>query len=265
MEEILRTSILELPNSKSKLQERFQLGKISWPWPGVVVFARLIFAFAAQATLAGLYSLLDHPTPWQAAAPWWVVYGTMVDVGCFAFLWRLTRKEGVRLRDLISFEKGRFGADLLHCLLIVILFTILFLAGGMIFGALIYGATKPPLPYGKLPIWGALYSILVWPIIWGIAEQMTYLGYSLPRLEILSGRRWQAVAIVCFGWSIQHIALPFMFSWQWVIYRFAATLPLAIVLPLVYLRTRRLLPFIVAHCVLDAAGTLVYVFLPLIQ
>jgi len=261
----LNTSILTLPNSKLKLQERLQSGKISWTWPVIIVFARLIFAIIAQALVAGFFILQDHPTPWQAAAPWWVVYGTLIDIGCLVLLWRLTSREGIRLWDLISFERHRFRQDLLHCIGFIILFIILFFAGGMIFGSLIYGATTAPTPYGELPLWGALYSFLVWPIIWGLAEQMTYMGYSLPRLEILSGRGWQAVVIVCFGWSIQHIALPFMFDWQWVLYRFAATLPIAIVLPIVYLRTRRLLPFIVAHCVLDVAGTLTLVFLPLMQ
>ena len=66
---ILNTSILDFPNSKTKLHERLQLGKISWTWPLIIVFARLIFATVAQTALAGLYMLFDHSNPWQAAAP----------------------------------------------------------------------------------------------------------------------------------------------------------------------------------------------------
>jgi hypothetical protein len=38
----------ELPNSKAKLQERLQAGRITWAWPVMIVFARLIFAILAQ-------------------------------------------------------------------------------------------------------------------------------------------------------------------------------------------------------------------------
>ena len=92
---------------------------------------------------------------------------------------------------------------------------------------------------------------------------MTYQGYSLPRLEILSGRGWLAVLIVGFGWAIQHSALPLLPDWQWAIYRFASSLPFSIVLPIVYLRIRRLLPFIMAHWAADLFFALTLVFLPL--
>jgi membrane protease YdiL (CAAX protease family) len=67
-------SATALPNSKAKLQERLQAGRITWTWPVLIVFDRLIFAVAAQSLVAGLYLLRGHPTPWQAAGPWWIVY-----------------------------------------------------------------------------------------------------------------------------------------------------------------------------------------------
>lgn len=259
----MNVPVTVLPNSKAELEERLQAGRITWTWPVIIVFARLIFAVIAQALVAGLYALRGNPTPWQAAAPWWVVYGILIDIGCLAVLAWLTRREGIRLLDLISFERRRLGRDLLIGLGFIVLFFVLFMAGGMISGPVIYGAAQAPSPYGDLPLWGVLYSLLVWPIIWGIAEEMTYLGYSLPRLEILSGRGWLAVLIVCVGWAVQHSALPLMPDWRWAVYRLASALPIAVVLPIVYLRTRRLLPFIIAHWAVDFAGILTLVVLPL--
>jgi membrane protease YdiL (CAAX protease family) len=259
----MNASVKALPNSKAKLQERLQTGHITWTWPVIIVFARLIFAMLAHALIAGSYMVQGNPMPWQAAAPWWIVYGTLIDIGCLVLLAWLTRREGIRLFDLISFERQRLGWDLLLGVGFIVLFLILFFAGGMIFAPLIYGTTQAPSPFGELPLWGALYSLLVWPIIWSIAEEMAYQGYSLPRLDILSGRGWLAVLIVCVGWSIQHSALPLMPDWQWVAYRFASTLPIAIVVPIVYLRTRRLLPFIIAHWAVDFGSVLMLVVLPL--
>ena len=254
--------VTELPNSRAKLQKRLQAGRITWVWPLIVVFVRLIFAMLAQALVAGLFMLRGHPTPWVAAAPWWIVYGTLIDVGCLVLLAWLTRKEGIRLSDLISFQRRRLGRDLLLSVGFFFLFIILAFAGGMIFAPVIYGATPAPEPMMPLPPLGILYSILIWPIVWAFAEEMTYQGYSLPRIEVLSERSWLAVLIVAFGWALQHSALPLMADWRWAVYRFGSSLLISIVLPILYLRIRRLLPFIIAHWAADLVSVLMLVLLP---
>jgi uncharacterized protein len=249
--------------SKAKIQERLQEGTLNLRWPVIIVFARLIFAVIAQALVAGLYMLLGNPTPWQAAAPWWIVYGTLIDVGCLVLLARLARREGIRLADLISIQRQRLGRDLLLGLGFIPLYVILAMAGGIITGILMYGAAPAPAIMVPLPIWGTLYSLIVWPIIWAFAEEMTYQGYALPRIEALSGRAWLAVLIVSFGWAIQHSALPIMTDWRFAAYRFASCLPIGLILPIIYLRTRRLVPFILAHWAANFISVLMTVVLPL--
>jgi uncharacterized protein len=72
------------------------------------------------------------------------VYGTLIDAGSLALLWRLTRREGIRLRDLLGFERSRPG----------------------------------PMTWSPWP--AALYGVLVWPFLWGLTEQMSYNGYLVP-------------------------------------------------------------------------------------
>jgi len=252
---------MELPNSKVKLQERLQAGTITWKWPVIMIFARLILAVLA---VAGLFMLQGHPTPWQAAAPWWPVYGTLIDIGSLVLLVRLAHKEGIRLFDLINFQRKLLGRDLLLGMGVGVLIFILSTVGFIIFGPLIYGATPAPVPHGTLPLWGALYALLVWPIIWGIAEELTYQGYALTRLEVLSGRTWLAVIIVGFGWALQHSALPLMPDWRWAVYRFATNIPIVLIM-IFYLRTRprRLFPFIFGHWAANLFGVLVGIVLPM--
>ena len=260
----MNKSVTALPNSKAKLQERLHGGCITLRWPLTIVFARLIFAVLAQALVAGLYRLQGHPNPWQAAAPWWIVYGTLIDLGCLVLLARLAHREGMRLFDLISCQRHRLGRDLLIGLGFIPLFILLAVAGGITSGILMYRATPAPATMVPLPLWGALYSLIVWPLIWAFAEEMTYQGYALPRLEVLSGRAWLAVIIVGFGWALQHSALPLMADWRWALYRFGSSLLIGIVLPIIYLRTRRLLPFILAHWVANFISVLMTVVLPIL-
>lgn len=259
----MNVSMMDLPNSKIKLKERVQAGRITWRWPLIIVFARLMLAVIAQALVAGFFKLQGHPTPWQAAAPWWIVYGTLIDIGCLVLLAWLARREGIRLSDLISFQRQNLGRALLIGLGFIVLYLFLAIGGGMIAGLLIYGATPAPAIMVPLPLWGSLYSLIVWPVIWAFAEEMTYQGYALPRLDVLSGRAWLAVIIVGFGWAVQHSALPLMADWRWAAYRFGSSLLIGIVLPIIYLRTRRLLPFIVAHWAANFVSVLMTVVLPM--
>ena len=259
----MNKSLTTIPNSKVKIQERLQAGRISRKWPVIMVFARLIFAVLLAALVAGLFMMQGHPTPWQAAAPWWIVYGTLIDLGCLVLLAWLARREGIRLLDLISFERQRLGSDLLIGLGLIIIFVVLGVGGSILFALLIYGTPIAPPTMGELPLWGAMYSLLIWPIIWALAEEMTYQGYSLPRLEVLSRRGWLAVLIVGFGWAIQHSAMPLIPDGQWVLYRFVSNLAIGIVFPILYLRIRRLLPFIIAHWAANFISVLMVVVLPL--
>ena len=45
--------------------------------------------------------------------------------------------------------------------------------GGLLGTALIYGSAPGPIPIGPLPLVGALYSFLVWPVMWAITEEVT--------------------------------------------------------------------------------------------
>lgn len=87
--------------------------RITWTWPLLIVSARLVFSLLAQALVAGVYAVEGHPAPWHAAAPWFPVWGSLVDVGCLLLLVWLVGREGIRLRDLIvGFDRRRLGWDL---------------------------------------------------------------------------------------------------------------------------------------------------------
>jgi len=96
-----------------------------------------------------------------------------------------------------------------------------------------------------------VYSLTVWWVIQSAAEEMTYQGYVLPRLEALTGRTWIAFSIVLFWWSVQHCMLPFVPDWRFVAYRSLMMVPILVFCMAVYLRIRRLSPLIIGHWPMD--------------
>ena len=224
---------------------------INWKWPLSLVFARFILAFLIQAALALILTLFGAENAWGAAGRWWIVYGTLIDLGCILLIMRFLRQEGLSILDLMGFDRDRLRADILLGVVFTVLLIVLAASGGMAAGALVYGAETPPHPMQSLPVIAALYALMVWPIFWAFAEETTYLAYALPRLKQWTGRAWLAVLIIALGWGLQHAAMPFQWDGQWAAYRFLSTLPIALVLPLIYLKLGRLLPFIIAHALAD--------------
>jgi membrane protease YdiL (CAAX protease family) len=244
---------------------RRAVGHLTWSGPVLMLFARSIFSFLAQGLVAGMYALQSSPAPWRDAARWFPVYATLIDAGCLALLWLLTRRERIALLDLISFDRRRWRGDVLLGLGLIPA-SLLFIFAGISASSLgIFGTPRPPALYQPLPLLPALYAVLVFPLIWGLTEQMTYNGYLTPRLQVLCGRTGMAVALVSLAWSFQHVMQPLMFDPAFMLYRFLAPIPFTAFIALLYLRVRRLLPFVIAHWLMDGADVLVSVLWPLLS
>lgn len=266
--EVVRTDLMQessadsraTANSLPQLQLSVAQGRLRWRGPLVLVMGRTALIVLAQGLVATIFLLRGTPHPWLAAAPWWTIYGTLVDVGCLTLLWWYTRGEGITIRDLMGTIRLRYGRDLFLGLGILIVVFPLFVAGGLLSCRLIYGAYRanvfPGILGGRiLPLWAAIYSRSLWWLIWSPTEEMTYAGYVLPRAQALSHRTWVALLLVGLFWSIQHSFLPFIPEWRNFLWRFLAFIPGVIALMLFYLRIHRLAPLIVAHWIMDIVAT----------
>lgn len=251
-------------NSHEALLRRLDLATLTWRGPALMLFARTACAVGAQALVAAVFALRASPTPWHDAEPWLPVYGTLIDAGCLALLWRLTRCEGIGLFDLAGFERARLARDVLLAFALIPASLVFILGGIYAAGWLVYGTLTPPYLYGPLPLPAALYGVLVWPFIWGMTEQMTYNGYLVPRFKVLCRRTSLAVAPVAFAWSLQHAFMPLTFDPKYMLFRLLSPVPFSVVQTLVYLRFRRLVPLAIAHGLMDGAGVLIGVLLPLL-
>ncbi len=175
----------------------------------------------------------------------------------------LTQRERIRPGALLGLEPRRLPREVLTGLLYLLALAPM-IAISSLLQRLFYGDALPPQLVGGIAPWGAIYSVIIWPVIWAFAEELTYLGYVLPRLEALTGRTSVAAVIVIFCWAIQHIALPFVPDGRYLVYRTLSALSITFIMTALYLlRGRRLVPLIVAHWATDmASALLVYALLP---
>jgi hypothetical protein len=252
------------PNSRSALAERRSSGRLTWLGPAAMLFARSVFAVAAQRVVAAFYAARGSATPWQDAEPWMPVYGTLIDAGCVFLLWWLTRREGISLADLFGFDRRKWKRNVLLGLALILPSLLIILGGNYTSSWLVYGNLDAPDVFAPLPLWAALYAVLVFPLVWGVTEQTTYNGYLLPRFQILSGHSVFAVIVVALAWSFQHAVMPLTFDRHFMLYRALAPLPFSTFQAILYLRVRRILPFATAHWLMDGGDAFARTLWPLL-
>jgi hypothetical protein len=247
-------------NSPEAIQSRLAEGRIPRYGPALMLLARSAFILLAQGLTFLLFLHLKVPNAEVEIRNWWPVYGTLVDLGCLGFLVWLTRREGIRLVDLVGLVKSKLKTEIpLGLGLFVLIAPVTILGGGMLAQWIAYSRLNPEFPENTfmrtLPFLALLYARILWWPIWSATEEMTYNGYALPRLIEITKSRWLSVAIVSFFFALQHSFLM-LAGFQFGFYMFLAFLPLSIAMLLVYLRIRRLPPLIMAHWLMDLSNVL---------
>ncbi|HZW02295.1 MAG TPA: CPBP family intramembrane glutamic endopeptidase [Anaerolineaceae bacterium] len=246
---------LALTDSHLAIQSRLAAGRIPRYGPFLMVMARSVFILLAQGITLLILRQLNVQNPTVALRNWFTVYGTLADLGCLGLLIWLTRREGIRLFDLLSFDKTRLKKDILLGLgVFTVVFPVTVFGFGRLAMLVAYGNLTPEFPeftfIRTLPLLAVLYSRILWWPIWSATEEMTYDGYALPRLVAITKSPWLSIAIVSFFFSLQHSFLS-LADFQYGLYMFLLFVPLTVALGLIYLRVRRLLPLIIGHWLMD--------------
>ena len=252
----LRMDTVVLVNSIESIRLRFVEGCIPSYGPMLVLVGRSAFILLAQGLTLLLFLLLNLPNATVYIRNWWPVYGSLVDLGCLAILYFLTKREGIRLLDLVGIIKRKLKTEIpFGIALFILIFPIAIFGGGALGQLLAYGRLSPAFPEYTfndrvLPLAALLYARFLWWTVWSATEEMTYNGYALPRLIVITKSRWLSVAIVAFFFALQHSFLM-LAGWQFFIYIFITFVPLSVAMLIAYLRIRRLPPLIVAHYLMD--------------
>ena len=230
----------------------------AFPW--LMLIARLGLFAAMQALIALLLLLQGIPSPWYESARWWVFSVIMTNVLTILWLIRLFRLEGKRYMDVLRFERKTFWNDLGLAIVAFILAAPIGFLPGQVIAKTLFGTSDIPVAmmYRLLPLWAILVGIL-FPVTIALSELPTYFRYAMPRLEQQLSNGWLAWVLASIALSLQHITIPLILDWRFILWRGLMFLPFALFLGLLLKFRPRLLPYLmVAHFLIDLLALSTY-------
>ena len=228
--------------------------RLSWGWPLAMLISRALLFALAQAAIAVALAVRGTLHPWGASAAWWPVAAVLANVVTLFLLRWLFSREGIHLRDVFAYDRQHVLRDILITVAALAIGTPLAMLPNIGAAQLLFGdsTTALALFIRPLPIWAAYVSVVIFPLTVGLVELPTYFGYCMPRLQALSGKWWIALLLAGFFLAAQHMALPLIFDWRFLLWRLVMFLPFALFVGGVLLWKPRLLPWcMIGHALAD--------------
>src|SRR5918996_4568562 len=232
---------------------------------GLLIVTRVSLWVGVQLLLAGALVVGglagDLEQGFNAAAGWWMVYGSLIDLATIAALVWLLRRHGIAYRQLLGPRAAAWQVGLGALAVLVVSAPAIFFSAELT--AAIFGTDTPPmLAIVDTPPWAAAFSVLVWPLRAELAEPVAYFGIILPALERRLGRAWLAAAVMVGIWAAEHAFFPLLVTGEgldltFAAYRVLSVLPfLAIWTALYFVFGRRLLPLMAARWLFNGGNAL---------
>jgi hypothetical protein len=221
-----------------------------------MLFARSLLAVGLQAGVAVIALLVGSADPWRTAADWWLAWFTLANALTLILLRSVLHREGRRLRDLCTVRWATFRTALPWIVLGLLLAGPIAIGPNLLLGQLLWGTSQVggDLSFRALPLAAAIAILAVFPSVQGAAELPTYFGYVMPHLEAIYGWRTRALLVTAVVLSTQHVFLPLLFDWRFLVWRALMFLPFAMWIGFVIYRQRASLPYLaIGHGLLDAS------------
>jgi len=221
-----------------------------------MLFLRSGLAIGLQILVAAAAWLVGSADPWRASADWWLGWFASANVANLGLLRWLLHREGRRLRDLYRVRRRDLRGDLRWVALALVVAGPIGFLPNLLLGQALWGSAQvgQDLSFRALPLAAAISLLLVFPAVQAAAELPTYFGYVMPRLGARYGWRHSALIVAAVTLSTQHIFLPLLFDWRFLVWRGLMFAPFALWVGLVIYRRPTTLPFLaVGHGLLDAS------------
>ena len=223
--------------------------------------SRTLFFALFQCLLALFLWLGGSLSPWQTSAAYWpfaATFGNLLSIGLLSIL---LRREGSSLGELYHFDRAHIRMDLITILIAMIVMGPVAMLPMMWLGNGLFGNYElaSEMMFRPLPVWAAYLSLL-FPATIAFAELPTYFGFIKPRLEKILHNRWLALLVAAIFLSVQHITLPLIFDWRFIVWRSLMFLPFALAVGLILNWRPRLLPyFMIGHALIDLSTVIMII------
>ena len=193
-----------------------------------------------------LLSLTLNSSPAELSK-WWTVIVSICNIITIILLLIVCRSKGFTYSKFINYEKGK--SDIKTILVTVIIVLVVGMGGMQTAGFICYNEIPyfPVMMIQPIPLWIALINIFVLPLTTTVAEDGIYLG-------VLNQTNSKIVLLLSiFFYAFQHSFIPFLFDFNYILYRFLSFLPLTIIMCLWYRKSKNPLPFMIGHFVINLA------------
>lgn len=224
------------------MREEFIKNKNSIPF---LLPFRCIFFILAFVLLSAISKL-----SYNDISKWWTTIAIVCNVITISILFLYSHKKGITYKKLLNYEKGK--TNIKSAILIVVLTLIVGICGLYLAGLICYG----DFPYldktlvQPIPLWLAIIVLLILPLSTTFAEDGLYLGYAI---NVTTSNKWVNIFLSAFFYAFQHSFIPFLPDGIFILYRFISFLPLTVMICLWYQKSKKPLPFMIGHFILNIA------------
>ena len=201
-----------------------------------LVMRSLLFA-GFGGMMVGVFAIVGNESPLQVAEKWWPFQAL----------------EGINYWTIFTnFDKGKKIKTLFEVIWLALVGSIVGAIPLYLFSYLFLGSFAPPtLMFQEIPLWAFVILLILFPISNALVETPTYLAYALPRIKSLTKMGWLAILLAGIAPAAQHVVLPLVFEMDYMLWRMFSFLPFAILLGFIFTKTKRLLPIVIVHYLID--------------
>ena len=245
-------------NSESAISARLSTGSLQRGYVWGMLFSRTALFALWQLIFVLAFSLAGSARPWEASVSWWLFTASLANITNIALLTWLARREGLRLSQLLNFERRAWKCDIpLVIGATIVAAPVGYFPNPLLARALFGNANAVvvvPMMFRPLPEWAIVVVAVIFPITIALAELPNYYGYVMPRLKAMRGSGWRVVILVAVIHAFQHIALPLQFDARFMFWRFGMFLPFALFVASLINWRPSLLPYLmIVHGLLDSS------------
>ena len=231
------------------------------PW--IVLGGRTFLFITFQAFIALLSLVFQIQQAWLAGSAWWTLSVTLTNVVCLLSLVRFFKADNRKYKDLFRFERQSLKQDLLVFAGSFLLIIPISMIPNLLLANMLFGSIKTPMEMFLLPLpnW-AIYSValVLFPVTQGLVELAFYFLYCMPKIKGKTNNAMLAYCSCCLVLGFQHIMIPFLPDWRFILWRALMFLPFSFFVGALLNWRPRMLPYLaLLHLLMDFSAALMYI------